>query len=346
MRASTHPLDRRGVAAGLSVVVVLLVLVYLGSGRLRWFDAALGGYLAGVLLASFAVVYRYVVWTRRPPTAALRARGWRSFAEPGQRVRNAARLPAVLWTQLFGQGFIRQRSLSRWIAHQTIFWGVLLAAVVTFPLTFGWLHFESVGQDARRYEAYFVDWALVSFDSRSVVGWLMFHALDISAVLVLTGVFIFLHRRLRDPGALAVERGNDFLPLAGLFAVSVTGVMLTVSSLWMDGRFYTFLTNIHAATVIFGLLYIPFGKLFHIFQRPGNVGVAYARRAWADDPTFCRECGAPWAPASQIDDLKHVLPQVGFDYRDPGGGHYQDTCPRCRRRLVTMAQSARVGGFG
>jgi hypothetical protein len=31
--------------------------------------------------------------------------------------------------------------------------------------------------------------------------------------------------------------------------------------------------------VILGLMYIPFGKLFHIFQRPGNLGVAYCRRA-------------------------------------------------------------------
>ena len=26
--------------------------------------------------------------------------------------------------------------------------------------------------------------------------------------------------------------------------------------------------------------------------------------------------------------------------------HYQDVCPPCRRRLVTLAQGARVGGFG
>ena len=35
-----------------------------------------------------------------------------------------------------------------------------------------------------------------------------------------------------------------------------------------------------------------------------------------------------------------------FDYSLPGGGNYQDHCPLCRRRLVTLAQSRRVGGFG
>jgi hypothetical protein len=33
----------------------------------------------GTLLAVFAVVYRYVVWLRRPPTALLNQRGWEAF---------------------------------------------------------------------------------------------------------------------------------------------------------------------------------------------------------------------------------------------------------------------------
>jgi hypothetical protein len=175
----------------------------------------------------------------------------------------------------------------------------------------------------------------------------MFHALDIAAFLVLAGVFLFLGRRVRDPGALAVERANDFLALAGLFAVSVTGLMLTASALWMGGRFYTFLNTVHALTVILGLMYLPFGKLFHIFQRPANLGVQFYQQAGADGPPqHCSECGAAFASALQIGDLKDVLPHVGFDYALPGSGHYQDICPPCRRRLVALAQTQRVGGFG
>jgi hypothetical protein len=48
----------------------------------------------------------------------------------------------------------------------------------------------------------------------------------------------------------------------------------------------------------------------------------------------------------QVEDLKDVLPQVGFDYDDATGGSWQDVCPSCRRKLVTTAQVARVGGFG
>jgi nitrate reductase gamma subunit len=188
----------------------------------------------------------------------------------------------------------------------------------------------------------------LKFDADSVLGWVMYHGLDIAAVLVLGGVFIFLRRRLRDPGALATERSGDFLALAGLFAVSVTGLFLTVSSLWLDGQFYSALNTLHALTVILGLMYIPFGKFFHIFQRPANLGVAYYKRANAEGPqAVCRRCGKGFASAQQIADLQLMLPQLGFDYdAADGSGNYQETCPQCRRASVALAQSARVGGFG
>ena len=215
-----------------------------------------------------------------------------------------------MFTHLLAQGFIRRRSRARWIAHQLIFWGCILAALVTFPLTLGLLHFESVDQQGDRYEVFISHVGTLSFDAESVLGWFVYHALDVAAVLVLGGVFIFLRRRLRDPGALAVERSGDFLALAGLFAVSVTGLFLTVSSIWLDGQFYSALNTLHALTVILGLMYIPFGKLFHIFQRPGNLGVAYYKRANADGPAAaCRRCGDEFASAQQVADLQPCSPR-------------------------------------
>jgi len=343
-----HPLDRRGVTLGVAAVAVVVAVTFLGSEGLAWFDPALVGYLFGTVFAVFGVVYRYTVWLSRPPTAMLNRRGWDAFR--ARRGRNLAALPSLVGSQLLAQGFIRRRSQSRWLAHQLVFWGCILAAAVTFPLTLGLLHFESVGQDADHYEVFVSRVGTARFDATSVVGWLVFHALDIAAVLVLAGVFVFLRRRLHDPGALAVERSNDFLALAGLFAVSVTGLFLTVSSTWLDGRFYSALNTVHALTVILGLMYIPFGKLFHIFQRPGNLGVAYYRQANEEGPeATCRRCGRGFASARQVADLQEVLTDVGFDYSvDPteGGGNYQDTCPRCRRAGAALAQSARVGGFG
>lgn len=340
-------IDRRAATWGVVAVLVAVAIAILGSGQLRWFDAALVGYLFGTLFAIFAVVYRYLIWLRRPPTAMLNRRGWESFRRRGRRGRNVVALPALVVSNLAVQSFIRRRSRSRWLAHQLVFWGCILAGLVTFPLVFGLLHFESVGQNGREYRAVVGEVGTFSFDSRSFFGWITFHLLDISAVLVLAGVFIFLSRRFRDPGALATERSGDFLALAGLFAVSVTGLSLTASNLWMEGRFYVFLNTVHALTVILGLMYIPFGKLFHIFQRPANIGVIYYKREAASGPQQqCARCGEAFASQMQIADLKEVLPQVGFDYSLVGSGNYQDNCPVCRRKLVALAQSRAVAGFG
>lgn len=347
------PLDRRGVAWGLVGVALTIAITFIGSDGLVWFDAALIGYLFGVIFMVFGVIYRYSVWMRRPPTRMLNRRGWDSFREG--RARNLAALPGLVGSHLLAQGFIRRRSRARWLAHQLIFWGCILAVLITFPLTLGLLHFESVGQDGDRYQVYLSRVGTLKFDAESVLGWTLYHGLDIAAVLVLGGVFIFLRRRLTDPGALAVERSGDWLALAGLFAVSVTGLFLTASSLWLEGRFYSALNTLHAITVILGLMYIPFGKLFHIFQRPGNLGVAYYKAANATgEQQACRRCGDEFASVRQIADLQEILPELGFDYRteerddelDDAPGNYQTTCPRCRRTQVALAQSARVGGFG
>ena len=339
--------DTTALAWSIVAVLLLLAMVFLGSGRLQWFDAVLVGYLVGTLFAAFGIVYRYVMWLQRPPTALMNARGWRAFLTPGARARNIAALPGLVFTRLAVQSFIRKRSTARWLAHQFVFWGTMLAAAVTFPLVFGWLHFESVGQDAARYQAFVANLGTLSFDAESLIGWTIFHLLDIAAVLVIAGVLMFLWRRLRDPGALAVERSGDILAIAGLFAVSVTGLMLTASNVWLEGRFYPFLTTFHALTVILGLLYIPFGKLFHIFQRPANLGAQYYKRAAAEgEQQECVDCGDAFASVAQMSDLKELLPQVGFNYTTESGGNYQDVCPRCRRSRVTKAQARLVDGFG
>src|SRR5262249_38798087 len=141
--ARSETLDRRAVAWGLVAVAVAVVLVILGSGGLRWFDAALVGYLFGTLFAIFGVTYRYAVWLRRPPTALMRKRGWQALRQRELRAGNARMVPQLVGANLLAQTFIRRRSAARWMAHQLVFWGCVLAALVTFPLVFGWLHFES-----------------------------------------------------------------------------------------------------------------------------------------------------------------------------------------------------------
>jgi hypothetical protein len=48
-----------------------------------------------------------------------------------------------------------------------------------------------------------------------------------------------------------------------------------VSYTWLRGYGYEFLSITHAVTVILTLLWLPFGKFFHIFQRPAQIGVSF-----------------------------------------------------------------------
>jgi hypothetical protein len=137
---------------------------------------------------------------------------------------------------------------------------------------------------------------------------------------------------------------QDILPLALLFAISVTGLMLTASYTWMKGYAYDFLAIVHAATVIFTLLYLPFGKLFHVFQRPAQLGVSFYKDAGArGEQARCGRCGQPYASTSMVRDLRIVERELGFSYEMAGVEgveHYQQICPRCRRMLFGLAQDA------
>jgi hypothetical protein len=159
--------------------------------------------------------------------------------------------------------------------------------------------------------------------------------------MVLAGVGLAFWRRLRDRGALALQDFvADFFPLILLVAISVTGLALTASTLWLGGAFYGFLSIVHAITVIGALLYLPFGKFFHIFQRPAQLGVKlYQQRGARDEGELCARCGTRYASRMQIDDLRQVLPELGFDYRIEGpAGIWQGLCPACKRTSLAAAQ--------
>jgi hypothetical protein len=181
-----------------------------------------------------------------------------------------------------------------------------------------------------------------TFPIDSLVGFIVFHGLVWSAFLVTAGVMLAFRRRMVDHGAVAVQQfGQDILPLLLLFAISVTGLMLTASYTWMHGYAYEFLAILHAATVIVTLLWLPFGKLFHVFQRPAQLGVGFYRDAGrVAAQAECRRCHQPFASLQMVQDLAAVERELGFRYELADGGHYQDVCPKCRRALFGLAQGA------
>ena len=328
---------------GSAVAAVLMILIYFGSNRFRQFDAALIPYTGATVFAAFGIGYRYAMWLRRPPTRKYWFRGWQLFVRPQKLVANVIRLIRLFLADFFAQRFIEKRSHLRWAAHWLIAWGCILAAAVTFPLSFGWIHFESAAADQNIYRAFVFGVQVAQFRLGTVMAALSFNILDISAVMVLMGVALALFRRARDRGAIAVQQfAQDMMPLLLLFAISITGLFLTASTHLLHGLNYGFLSMLHAVTVIFTLLYLPFGKFFHIFQRPAQIGVQFYKDVGAAGPQAkCLRCGQEFASQIHVMDLKEVEGALQIRYELPNGAHYQDVCPACRRKSLAMAQDGK-----
>jgi NNP family nitrate/nitrite transporter-like MFS transporter len=333
--------DRLRAGAWATLITLLLVAaIVVGSRNLKHFDAALVIYTFAVVFATWGVAYHYRVWLSKPPTLMYWRRGWQLFFREGV-LRSTLLVARSIGTHLLAQRFIRRRSHLRWWMHQLIFWGCLLAVAITFPLVFGWIHFRTRPADQTRYVAYLFGFEMGSFRLNTAFAWLVFHALDIAALLVIGGVVLSLLRRMRERGAQAVQSfALDLFPLVLLFAVSVTGLALTVSTSWLRGAFYSFLALLHAVLVVAALLYLPFGKFFHIFQRPAQLGIKlYQRAGAADAGAQCRGCGERFASRMQIDDLSVVLRELGFDYQmKDSDSVWQELCPACKRATLARTQ--------
>lgn len=338
--AAVYRMERLRAGAWATLFTALLVAaIVVGSRNLQNFDAALALYTFAVIFATWGVLYHYSVWLRKPPTRVFWRRGW-SLAQREGPLRSLIFLTKTAVTHLFAQTFIGRRSRLRWWMHQCLFWGCLLAVAITFPLVFGWINFVSSPHDQMIYVTYLFGFPAGSFPIRTVTSWLLFHGLDISAILVLSGVTLSLWRRMTDRGAMALQDFGDFLPLVLLFAIAVTGLALTASTLWLRGEFYGFLAILHAITVIGALLFLPFGKFFHIFQRPAQLGAKLYQQVGAEQPPAkCKRCGAPFASSMQLNDLASVLPRLGFTYDMNGDlGIWQNLCPPCKRKTIAAAQ--------
>jgi hypothetical protein len=343
-RRATH-FKRRALAWGVFATALLGLAILLGSRSLAHFDAALVAYTFACLFATFGIVYRYAMWLQRPPTAMYFRRGWQIFLRPRVLVVNTLLLGKRVVVEVLLNGFILARGKKRWAAHWLIMIGCVVALAITFPLVFGWIHFETISGGPNQfdiYRTYVFGFPVHDMPIHSFEAFVVFHGLVWAALLVIAGVMLAMWRRMRDGGAAAVQQfGEDFLPLILLFAISVTGLMLTASYTWMRGYAYDFIAILHAITVIFTLLWLPFGKFFHIIQRPAQLGVMFYKDQGARTPqACCKRCGTAFASELQVRDLITVEKQLGFDYESDDGevGHYQWICPQCRRAMFGLAQ--------
>ena len=355
--------NRVALIAGTALALATVVAIAVGSTWMRHFDPALTGYAVGALMAAFAVGYRFAVWAQRPPSRMYFRRGIELFfrragtAPDAPKKEGSLPLPlpygagtlgSSLARNFIAQGFIRRRSGYRWIMHLCLSGGCTLAFAITFPLVFGWIHFASFADNAEMYHVAVFGVNVDSFSVHSFKAFLMFNLLNISAILVLVGLVMAGWRRFTDPGERATQTfSEDIVPLLLIFAVTATGLALTVSYKFLAGRGHGLWAIVHMVSVVALLLYIPFGKLFHMFQRTCSLCVSrYKKVGEAGPRAHCRRCGADFASQMHVDDLKTVLDELGFDYRFEGAQgevHYQDICPACRRGLLALNQGRTLG---
>src|SRR6185436_15942242 len=146
----------KGIAGswGLLATAILASLIVLCSRNLNHFDAALVGYTFATLFATFGITYRYAMWLQRPPTRMYWRRGWSVFLTPrflGANLLEGLRRFVLAFA---ANRFIFRRNRLRGAAHWLIMWGCVLAAAITFPLVWGWIHFETIPGNLQTYRAF------------------------------------------------------------------------------------------------------------------------------------------------------------------------------------------------
>ena len=129
---------------GLLAATLLAMLIIAGSRNLDHLDAALVGYTFATLFATFGIAYRYAMWLQRPPTRMYWRRGWQVFSTPRFLGGNLLQFLRRFFIEFAANRFIFRRGRLRGLAHWLIMWGCIAAALITFPLVWGWIHFSTV----------------------------------------------------------------------------------------------------------------------------------------------------------------------------------------------------------
>ncbi|HKN48939.1 MAG TPA: MFS transporter, partial [Actinomycetota bacterium] len=88
------------------------------------------------------------------------------------------------------------------------------------------------------------------------------------------------------------------------------------------------LALVHMSSVVLTLLFIPFGKFFHVIHRTATIGVpVYQATSQASSGVFeCRRCRAPLETVAFVDDLQKTMGELRLGYPT-----WVEQCPRCKR---------------
>ena len=321
---------------------LLIAAIVVGSRNLQNFDPALVIYTFAVVFATWGVVYHYNVWLDKAAHARLLGPRMGAVPQPRSAAQHAPRA--------LSGGHAPGRADASFAAVRACAGGCISscsgAACWPWPSPSRWSSagFTSAPLPERPADLRHLP---VRLSRRAVsactpcTAFLLFHGLDISAMLVLAGIALSLWRRMTDKGARTLQQfGMDFLPIILLFAISVTGLALTVSQEWLRGSAYSFLAILHAITVIAALLFLPFGKFFHIFQRPAQLGVKLyqdAGRARSGSALRAMRRALRFAYAYRRSARDSAASRLRL-YVPGAAGYWQELCPACKRKTLSTAQ--------
>jgi hypothetical protein len=305
-------------------------------------DLAVLGYQIASVLFVAGCLYRFVAWLRYPPNRNLWAKSARAFQQRPWR-ENLATLIRSVVTRLLFQTFIVRRGWLRWLTHFTIFWGIVVVCGVCFALAWGWMSFSLV--DQQTYRAHMFDLPLITFRVDSAVAFLAFNAINLGSLLLLFGLILAFYQRLKmGPRERAERLGEHFSSLYLLLAITVSGLLLTVSYKFLNGIGHRQLAVLHEVMVVLGLLWVPFSKLFHIAVSPATVVLDVAEGAKFVEPSRCSRCGktlsAVWTPR----DLEPTLAIAGVQLPgDSADAEVLTLCPSCRRHRQAAGFLSGIG---
>ncbi|WP_318503683.1 MFS transporter [Bacillus sp. T3] len=322
------------------VLLLLFISIYIGSEGFGHIDMALYGYLWASVLSILMLTIRITAWTLRPPTQRLWQQGRKMFSSK----KGWKFMFGTLGKNIGAQKFITKRSLYRWAQHMFISWGVLLSFAITFSLVFSWLHFELV--NPRTYEVVVFGIPTFRMPVDSTIAFLIYHGLNWTGIAVIIGSLMAIYRRYSEEKKLVEQaKEYDFFPLILLIIISITGSLLTFSTYFMEGRFYTGISISHQIVVIIFLLYFPFGKFWHIPLR--FLAIVIPAYHALENKKNCSRCGIEYATETQIEDVQLALQRRRLSVPiDESNLHMSDLCSECRRvtnRLAAFGSAIQLG---
>lgn len=331
--------NKKAFRSGVIWAAVIIVITVAGSLNLQNYDAALMIYEFGTICMAFGIGYRYSLWMQRPPTRKYWERTWQFIFSKDYitYIKEAGRLTV---RNILLQRFIFPRGKMRWLGHFLLATGCLISFGVTFGLTFGWLHFTLKEGTIDIYETHMFGITVMEFPLGTAMAVILFHMLVWTAIMVIVGCLILMHRRFVDEGLIVTQWfERDWLPLFLLVIVSLTGLGIWFDYSYLEGKMSQFMAITHAITVAMFLMWIPFGKFFHIFQRPAQVGAnIYKVEGIRRGMQICPHTGEAYTTKMHVQDLVDITQEMGFNLdREEDGMNYLEYSPRGKRCMLAKA---------